>query len=65
MPLYEYRCIKCKTVTGYMRSTDDRNKPAVCSECGGPAKRIFSRPQKIKPAVMTPEQIRRDPEVWK
>lgn len=41
MPLYEYRCPEGH-VTELVRKMDDRNQPAECRVCNGPAERIVS-----------------------
>jgi len=65
MPLYEYRCMKCRSVTSYMRPMARCNEPATCPECGMPARRIFSIPQKPGGVEMTPNEILRDKETWR
>ncbi|MBD3162469.1 MAG: zinc ribbon domain-containing protein [Candidatus Eisenbacteria bacterium] len=34
MPFYEYSCPRCKTKFDLMRPIADRDRPAVCPECG-------------------------------
>jgi putative FmdB family regulatory protein len=42
MPLYEYRCQKCREVFGVERSMTDET-PANCSQCGsGDVSRIWN-----------------------
>ena len=65
MPLYEYRCMKCRSVTGYLRPADRRNEVAYCSECGAAARRIISKPQKFERTMITAEEIHRNREVWR
>ena len=65
MPLYEYRCMACRSVTSYMRRTAKRNEPATCPECGMPARRIISKPQKPVVVEMTANEILRDKETWR
>jgi len=65
MPLYEYRCMSCRSVTSYMRPAARRNETATCPECGMPARRIFSIPQKPVVVEMTPNEILRDKETWR
>jgi len=64
MALYEFRCIDCKTKFEAWKRASHRNDPATCPRCGRPARRIISVPQKVEPARMTPEQVRRSREVW-
>jgi putative FmdB family regulatory protein len=35
MPIYEYRCGKCKTVFEILRDRSQRDAEAVCTSCGG------------------------------
>ena len=65
MPLYEYRCMSCRSVTRYMRPMAKRNETAMCPDCGMPARRIISKPQKFEPAVRSPNEILRDKETWR
>lgn len=34
MPLYEYRCPRCITVTDLVRAIGERDDPARCPHCG-------------------------------
>jgi len=68
MPLYEYRCKRCRSITAYMRPMDSRNEVATCSECGGPCARIISLPQRHKGVWQEPtdpEKLRTTDEIWR
>ena len=65
MPLYEYRCVRCKAVTGYLRPAARRNEPATCPDCGAEAERIISKPQKWAPTEKSAQEILHDPEAWR
>ena len=41
MPIYDYSCASCGSFDA-LRSTRDRDMPAVCPDCGGQAPRAFS-----------------------
>lgn len=45
MPIYEYLCSKCNTLTEDLRKMDEREIPAVCPDCGEPARFIISAPR--------------------
>ncbi len=36
MPLYEYKCAKCKEVFEVLRPMQERDEPVPCPECGSP-----------------------------
>lgn len=42
MPLYEYKCRECGTLTEAFRRVARRNRAPKC-ECGGKTKKVFSR----------------------
>ena len=42
MPIYEYRCDKCKEEFELFRSITDNGNP-TCKSCGGPVKKLISR----------------------
>jgi putative FmdB family regulatory protein len=42
MPIYEYRCERCGAVFSELRRIAERDEPAQCPNCGGPAKVILS-----------------------
>ncbi len=42
MPIYEYVCTGCKTKFELLRPLSEADATALCSECHGEAKRIFS-----------------------
>ena len=65
MPLYEYRYTYCQSKTEYMRPAARRNEPGMCPECGMPARRVFSIPQKPVVVNMTPNEVLRDKETWR
>ena len=65
MPLYEYRCMKCRRLSEQMRPMAKRNDPATCATCGAAAARIISKPQKPVIVNMTANQILRDKETWR
>lgn len=44
MPLYEYRCADCGTLTSALRTLSESTVPVPCHACGLPAQRIVSRP---------------------
>jgi len=41
MPIYEYRCDKCKEEFELFRSITDNGNP-TCKSCGGPVKKLIS-----------------------
>jgi putative FmdB family regulatory protein len=41
VPLYEYRCEKCNTITDIHHGFDDKNTE-TCPKCGGPLARSFN-----------------------
>ena len=43
MPIYEYKCPKCKTKFELMRPISQANESAVCDKCQGCAPRVLSR----------------------
>ncbi len=43
MPLYEYKCIDCASITTDFRTVDKRNSCPSCVFCGEPTKKIFSK----------------------
>jgi len=45
MPVYEYKCSKCKHVKDEFRTVDDRNRAPV--HCGVPMERVFLVPSMI------------------
>jgi len=42
MPIYEYACEKCGTITERLESITSENKETECKECGEQAARIMS-----------------------
>lgn len=42
MPLYEYQCKGCGKTVELLRTMEEIDKPARCSECGGRMGRILS-----------------------
>lgn len=44
MPIYEYRCESCETVSEALVKIADRFQEQLCPECGGKAKLIVSTP---------------------
>jgi len=46
MPLYEYKCLNCGTITDKVRSFAEIQRPVTC-ECGGSARKIISRPNLV------------------
>jgi putative FmdB family regulatory protein len=44
VPLYEYRCRTCHSLTTLLRDAEDSRTDASCDGCGGQAQRIVSRP---------------------
>lgn len=46
MPIYEYRCQKCGSISEHLRPMCDRDVPAACRtpECGGTGYHILSLP---------------------
>ncbi len=43
MPIYEYKCNKCKTRSEVLVMNHDR-EPQTCSKCGGQLTRLISAP---------------------
>ncbi|HTX58340.1 MAG TPA: FmdB family zinc ribbon protein [Verrucomicrobiae bacterium] len=41
MPLYDYACTQCGSVTEVRHGFDESHE-GVCARCGGPLKRVFS-----------------------
>ena len=50
MPIYRFRCPRCKREEEPLLSMGDRNKPRGC-KCGGVGERLLSLPS---PAIFTP-----------
>ena len=44
MPVYEYRCSRCRQVTSLTAAVGDMAGTVDCERCGAPAERILSRP---------------------
>ena len=42
MPIYEYRCPKCRIEFELMRPMSEVNKPALCPQCGTEGERLLS-----------------------
>jgi len=42
MPIYEYKCIECGSITENLESISANNKSINCSNCGNKAKKIIS-----------------------
>jgi putative FmdB family regulatory protein len=42
VPLYEYKCKKCKLVFSELRKISEREKEIVCPECGADAEVLIS-----------------------
>ena len=42
MPLYEYKCKKCKLVFSELRKISEREKNIACPECGADAEVLIS-----------------------
>jgi putative FmdB family regulatory protein len=42
MPIYEYRCESCDTVTEKMRKVKEKDDPLECPECGGDTQKCVS-----------------------
>jgi len=42
MPVYDYKCMKCKNVTQHVREVKTRNRMTKCPICGEKAPRIWS-----------------------
>jgi len=67
MILYEYRCLRCRTLFTARRPMECRDLPATCPECGAAGARIISLPQRWKGAwaeQKSPEEIRNAKEIW-
>ncbi len=43
MPFYEYRCLKCGTITEVLRPIKSRDDVTNCGRCGSATERIMSR----------------------
>lgn len=42
MPLYEYKCPKCKQIRDVILSFSETNYGVVCAECGGPMEKAVA-----------------------
>lgn len=42
MPLYEYKCKKCRLVFSELRKISEREKKISCPQCGAAAEVMFS-----------------------
>jgi len=42
MPIYEYRCPKCRMEFELMRPMSEMNEPASCPQCGAEGERLVS-----------------------
>ena len=42
MPIYEYVCGVCSSRFERRRAVSEMSEPAVCSDCGAEARRVFS-----------------------
>ncbi len=42
MPVYEFRCRDCATITTHVSRIAERPETVVCEQCGGEASRIIS-----------------------
>ena len=42
MPVYEYRCPKCRTEFEVMRPMSEMDRPALCPKCGTEGERLVS-----------------------
>lgn len=53
MPIYDYECQDCLTVTQDQRTIDRRHDDLVCPKCKGLAAYKFAPPQVIVPGPLT------------
>jgi putative FmdB family regulatory protein len=49
MPFYEYKCIKCGTITEVLRLIKSRDDVTDCIRCGAATERIISRFNTVGP----------------
>lgn len=42
MPVYEYACPSCGSVSDRLRKYEERERPIACSVCGAEARPVFS-----------------------
>ena len=67
MPVYEYRCKRCRVRFEAVRPMDECNAPAGCPECGGPGARVISVPHLHKGVwsrQRDPNELLRTKEIW-
>jgi putative FmdB family regulatory protein len=43
MPIYEYKCTKCRTTVEVLQKSKDK-PPEKCQKCGGPLVKLISSP---------------------
>jgi len=53
MPIYDYECLDCQTVTSDFRVMERRHDSAVCPKCQGLAEQVFVAPQTVVPKDLT------------
>jgi putative FmdB family regulatory protein len=67
MILYEYRCLRCRTLFTARMPMECCNQPATCPECGAAGRRVISKPQAKLDAWSRPEhpeKLRTTREIW-
>jgi len=65
--IYEYRCLRCRTLFTLRRPMECRNEPATCPECGAGGERVISVPQVHKGVWQRPTDpnvLAKTPEIW-
>lgn len=67
MTLYEYRCLRCKTLFTARMPMECCNEPATCPECGAAGRRTISVPQRHRGVWQQPrggDELLRTKEIW-
>ncbi len=67
MALYEYRCLKCRTLFTERRPCEQRDDPASCPACGASGRRVLSVPQRwtgVWQEKQDPEKLLKTKEIW-